>query len=272
MRRRTILIVIMLVFCWVHLAFAAAPPPAVGAEAAVVMVAGTKQVLYEKNAQAIMYPASTTKITTLITALEKGDLSSVVTVSPSAAAVEGSCLDLRAGDRIVLPNALYGMMLVSGNDAAEAIAAHIAGSVPAFVDMMNRKAEAIGATRTHYTNPHGLPDQVNHFTTAYDLALITDYALKNRLFAQIVSTREYKVDFLNRSSTYVTNTNTLLKTYPGATGVKTGYTNDAGECLVAAARRGGVQLIAVVLNSETRWDDAAHLLDYGFQQLAVSKQ
>jgi D-alanyl-D-alanine carboxypeptidase (penicillin-binding protein 5/6) len=269
MRCRTIFMIIMLSFCWIHLAFAAAPPPAVDGKAAVLMVAGTKQVLFEKNAQAIMYPASTTKITTLITALEKGKLNSTVTVSPSAAAVEGSSLDLRAGDRIVLLNALYGMMLVSGNDAAEAVAAHVAGSVPAFVDLMNSRAEAIGATRTHYSNPHGLPDPINHFTTAYDLALITDYALKNPIFAQIVSTREYKVDFLNRPSTYVTNTNKLLKTYPGATGVKTGYTEAAGECLVAAAKRGNIQLIAVVLHSETRWDDAARMLDYGFQQLGL---
>ena len=269
MLRRTIFMTIMLVFCWVQLTFAAAMPPAVDAQAAVLMVTGTKQVLFEKNSQKIMYPASTTKITTLITALENGDLNSIVTVSPSAAAVEGSSLELNAGDRLVLRNALYGMMLVSGNDAAEAIAAQVAGSVPAFVDMMNRKVEAIGATNTNYSNPHGLPDPFNHYTTAYDLALITNYALKNPTFAKIVSTRSYRVDFLNRPSIYVTNTNKLLKTYPGATGVKTGYTNDAGECLVAAAKRGNVQLIAVILHSEDRWNDAANLLDYGFQQLGL---
>ena len=269
MFRRTIFMTMMLIFCWVQRTFAAALPPAVDAQAAVLMVNGTKQVLFEKNPQKIMYPASTTKITTLITALENGDLNSVVTVSPSAAAVDGSSLGLNAGDRIVLRNALYGMMLVSGNDAAEAVAAHIAGSVPAFVDMMNRKAAAIGATDTNYSNPHGLPDPINHYTTAYDLALITDYALKNPTFARIVSTRSYRVDFLNRPSIYVTNTNKLLKTYPGATGVKTGYTDAAGECLVAAAKRGNVQLIAVILHSETRWDDAARLLDYGFQQLGL---
>ncbi|CUH94822.1 putative secreted protein [Propionispora sp. 2/2-37] len=246
-------------------------PPAVSAEAAILMIAGDHTVLFDKQANAIMYPASTTKITTLITALEKGDLNSVVTVSPQAAQCEGSSLELRAGDKLTLKEALYGMMLVSGNDAAEAVAQSVGGSIPAFVAMMNDKAAEIGATRTHYTNPHGLPDPINHYTTAYDLALITSYAMKNPIFADIVSRRVYDVHFINRETVYVTTTNKFLSRYPGANGVKTGFTNDAGDCLVAAAKRGNVELIAVLLNDDYRWDDAVKLLDYGFEQLNVSK-
>lgn len=248
----------------------AAAPPSVMAEAAVVMNADTGQVLFSKNPDRIMYPASTTKIMTLLIALEKGAPGNVVTVSPQAARCEGSSLDLRAGDSLDLREAEYGMMLVSGNDAAEAIAESVAGSVPAFVDLMNSKAQSIGAARTHFSNPHGLPDPVNHFTTAYDLALITAYGLRNPVFAQIVATRAYEVRLLNRTAFLPAgNTNKLLNTYAGATGVKTGFTNDAGECLVGSARRGDVQLITVVLNSDYRWEDTTALLDYGFGQLGL---
>lgn len=267
MRRQVVFAVFLAIIACVNVAFAEALPQ-IKAEAAVIMRASDKQVLYAKNLDNVMYPASTTKIMTLITALEQGDLDSVIIVSPRAVGCEGSSLDLRAGDRLTLREALYGLMLVSGNDAAEAIAENVAGSVPAFVQMMNERAEKIGTIRTHFSNPHGLPDPVNHFTTAYDLALMTVYGLRNPVFANIVSTREYDVHFLSRSGiTHVRNTNKLLDTYAGANGVKTGFTNAAGECLVAAAKRNDVQLIAVVLNSEQRWEDATKLLNYGFQQL-----
>lgn len=265
-QRISVLLFVILV--WVNSAFAAAVPQ-VEAEAAVVMAANGRQVLFSKQADAIMYPASTTKIVTLITALEQGNPGSTVIVSSQAAACDGSSLDLRAGDKLTLQEALYGMMLVSGNDAAEAIAENVAGSVPAFVKLMNDKAEKIGATRTNFSNPHGLPDPINHYTTAYDLALITAYGMQNPVFARIVSTRDYDVHFLNRSSTHARNTNKLLATFTGANGVKTGYTEAAGDCLVAAANRKGVELIAVVLNSDQRWEDAARLLDYGFQQMGL---
>lgn len=248
---------------------AAAAPPQVYAEAAIVMVADDKRVLFAKQPDAIMYPASTTKIMTLITALEKGNPDSVIKVSSQAAACDGSSLELRSGDRLSLREALYGMMLVSGNDAAEAIAENVAGSIPSFVQMMNDKAESIGAARTHFSNPHGLPDPVNHFTTAYDLALITAYGMKNPAVANIVATRDYDVHFFNRPNVHVHNTNKLLFTYPGANGMKTGYTNDAGDCVVATAKRKNVQLIAVILNSDYRWSDAAKILDYGFQQMGL---
>jgi D-alanyl-D-alanine carboxypeptidase (penicillin-binding protein 5/6) len=253
---------------WGNFALAATPPQ-VDAEAAVVMVAGDKRVLFGKQPERIMYPASTTKIMTLITALEKGNPDSTVVVSSQAASCEGSSLELKAGDRLSFWESLYGLMLVSGNDAAEAIAENVAGSVPAFVQMMNEKADKIGATRTHFSNPHGLPDPINHFTTAYDLALITAYGMQNPAFSGIVSTRATTVHFLNRDSMLISNTNKLLSLYADANGVKTGYTEAAGECLVAAAKRNNIQLIAVVLNSEKRWEDAAKMLDYGFQQMGL---
>jgi len=267
--RRVLSIMVCISFVLLNSAFAAAAPPQVGAEAAILMVAETKQILFEKNSHGIMYPASTTKIMTLITALEKGDPKKIVTISTKAAVCEGSSLELNAGDKLTLRDAETGMMLVSGNDAAEAIAEHVAGSIPAFVDMMNFNAEKIGAKNTHFSNPHGLPDPINHYTTAYDLALIASYAMGNPEFVKIVSTRDYTVNFINRNSLKVTNTNKLLKSYPGINGIKTGYTNDAGDCLVAGAKRNGVQLIAVVLNDDDRWIDAANLLDYGFQKLGI---
>jgi len=269
MRRQMVLLLFIIIFIWGNTAWAAMVPPQIDAEAAVLIVANTKQVLFEKNPYDIMYPASTTKIMTLITALEKGNPNSIVTVSSSAATCDGSSLDLHTGDKLSLNNAMTGMMLVSGNDAAEAIAEKVAGSIPAFVSMMNVNAQKIGALSTHFSNPHGLPDPYNHYTTAYDLALITAYGMQNKDFAKIVSSRDYDVSFLNGKKIHVSNTNKLLKTYPGANGIKTGYTDAAGDCLVAGANRGGVQLIAVLLNDDYRWDDAAKLLDYGFQQVGL---
>jgi D-alanyl-D-alanine carboxypeptidase (penicillin-binding protein 5/6) len=271
MFRRVTIIFLILFSLWQMVAVAAPPQPSVDAEAAVLMVANTRQVLFAKKGDGYMYPASTTKIMTLILALEKGDPNSIVTVSSEAAGTEGSSLDLQAGDKLTLKDMMNGMMMVSGNDAAEAIAENIAGSVPAFVDLMNAKAEKIGALKTHFINPHGLPDPVNHYTTAYDLALITAYGYQNPDFVKIVSTPRYNVTYRNQGQVrrdLATNTNKLLGKYPGANGVKTGFTNDAGECLVAGAKRGGVQLIAVVLNSEQRWSDASKLLDYGFKVVA----
>lgn len=269
MVRRICISFFITLFAWGNIVSAAVPPK-IDAESAVLMVLDDNLVLFGKNPTRRMYPASTTKITTLITALEKGKLTDVVATSPRAVACEGSSLELKAGDRLLLREALYGMMLVSGNDAAEAIAETVAGSVPNFVAMMNEEAKQIGATSTHFTNPHGLPD-VEHFSTAYDLALLTAYGMKNPTFAKIVSTREYDVHFLKRKNEHVVNTNKLLSSYTGANGVKTGFTNAAGDCLVAAAKRGNVQLIAVILNDDNRWEDAAKLLDYGFAQMGVNE-
>jgi len=261
---------VTLLFCFILLVSqvtvaASAVLPNIGAEAGCVLDVQNQQFVFEKNFDSIMYPASTTKIITLLVALEKGDLDSIVSVSPSAAECEGSSLDLVAGDRITLRNLLYGMMLVSGNDAAVAVAEHISGSTDEFVELMNGEARRIGAERTHFSNPHGLPDPSNHYTTARDLALITAYAYSIPEFREVVSHVRKQIYFADGHSREVLNTNRLLKYYDGANGVKTGFTNDAGYCLVAAAKRNGVQLIGVILNSDSRWEDAASMLDYGFQ-------
>jgi D-alanyl-D-alanine carboxypeptidase (penicillin-binding protein 5/6) len=264
MFRRTIVFLIMILsLCQV--VAAAPPPPQIGAEAAVVMDANTQQILFTKNPNKIMYPASTTKMVTLLTALDKGNLDSIVTISPKAASVGESCLGLNTGDKLTLRELLTGMMVVSGNDAAVAVAEHVGGSVPAFVAMMNAKAEKVGMINTHFSNPDGLPDPYNHFSTALDLARVAAYGMKNPDFARIVSLPEYTVHFLNRSPIKACTTNKFLTNYPGADGIKTGYTDAAGDCLVAGAKHGDVQLIVVLLNDDDRWEDAPKLMDYGFQ-------
>ena len=208
---------------------------------------------------------------TLITALKRAKLDETVVVAPAAVGIEGSSLELRMLDRLSLRELLFGLMLASGNDAAHAVAEHVGrGSYKQFIAWMNEDAEKIGALRTHFSNPHGLPDPVNHFTTAYDLAMIADAGFKIDGFEQFVAKPYHTVLFQNRSKGIsLVNTNTLLMTYPGANGVKTGVTRAAGRCLVASARRNGVLLIAVVLNGgDSRFKDSAALLDYGFRRLA----
>lgn len=244
---------------------AEAKPPVIASEAAILMVGGSKQVLYEKDAHKIMYPASTTKIMTLMTALKRGKLTDTVVIGPGPVEVEGSSLDLRLLDRLSLKELLFGLMLVSGNDAAEAVAEHVGGSQKKFIGWMNEEAAKIGALRTHFSNPHGLPDPVNHFTTAYDMALIADEGFKTAGFEEFVSSPYHTVLFQNRAGMPVVNTNKLLMTYSGANGVKTGETRAAGKCLVASARRGGILLIAVVFNGNQRFQESAALLDYGFR-------
>lgn len=241
--------------------------PSIKSEAAILMVGGSKRVLFEKDSTKIMYPASTTKIMTLMTALRHGKLNDAVVVGPETVGIEGSSLELRLLDRLTLRELLYGLILASGNDAAHAVARHVGGgSSGKFIGWMNEEAERIGALRTHFTNPHGLPDPINHFTTAYDLALITDEGFKIKGFEEYVSTPYHTVIFQNRPQGIpLVNTNKLLLTYSGANGVKTGETREAGKCLVSSARRGDVLLIAVILNGgEGRFKESALLLDYGF--------
>ena len=247
-------------------ALPAAKPPAIASETAILIVGGTKQVLFQKDSHKIMYPASTTKIMTLITALKHGNLKDTVVIGPGPVEVEGSSLDLRLLDRLSLKELLFGLMLVSGNDAAEAVAEYVGGgSQKKFIGWMNEEADKAGALKTHFSNPHGLPDPVNHFTTAYDMALMADAGFKTPGFEEFVSQPYHTVQFQNRAGVPVTNTNRLLLSYPGANGVKTGVTQAAGQCLVASARRDGVLLIAVVFNGSKRFQESAALLDYGFR-------
>ena len=236
-------------------------PPAIEAGAAIVVDAESGRILYEKNAYSRKAMASTTKIMTAIIALENGRLDDVVTVSKRAASIRGSTINLREGQKMTLREMLYGLMLNSGNDAAIAIAEHVGGSVEGFIDMMNRKAAQVGARDTHFMSPHGL-DADGHYSTAYDLAVITRYALQNPLFSEIVGTRTVSIQTGD-----LRNTNEMLSIYPGADGVKTGYTGKAGRCLVTSATRDGWRIISVVLNCATRYKRAKSsklILDYAF--------
>ena len=248
-----------------------AAPPVIGSETAILMVAGTKQILYEKDSHKIMYPASTTKMMTLIVALENGNLDDVIEASEKASKTEGSSLWLEHGEKLTLRDLLYGVMLVSGNDATVAVAEHIAGSVDAYAKLMTKKAHEIGAVHTSFTNSSGLPDP-NHYSTAHDLAMIAAYGYKNPLFEEFVSTKSKIIPWaMNDFGRELFNENRMLWLYEGGNGVKTGYTDAAGRCLVSGAKREGVQLVAVVLDSEFMWNDSIALLDYSFKQIKAVK-
>lgn len=243
----------------------AAPPNLVG-QSAILMDADTGEVLAAQDADERLPIASTTKIMTALLALERGRLSDKITISEKAAYQEGSSMYTTPGETYTLEELLYGLLLNSGNDAAWAIAEHIAGSVPAFVNLMNERARELGAVNTHFTNPSGLPDP-QHYSTARDLAVITRAALARPDFRRIVGTKAQKVPWpVKGEDRLLINHNRLLWRYEGADGVKTGYTNEARQCLVASATREGQRLIAVVLKSEGNsvWTDAERLLDYGF--------
>ncbi len=249
----------ILVFCIV-LSPTKADALSVSAEFACVIDAQTGRVIYEKNAYAKHSMASTTKIMTALVALENGDLNDVVTVGKNAAGTEGTSLYLKVGDKLTLSELLYGLMLRSGNDAAIAIAEHVSGSVEKFAELMTSRAKNLGAENTSFKNPNGL-DEEGHFTTAYDLAIITREALKNENFAEIVKTKSKSIQ--NGAQTVV-NHNKLLNSYEGCIGVKTGYTKKTGRCLVSAAEKDGVKIIAVTLNAPNDWQDHKNMLDFAF--------
>ncbi len=241
------------------------PAAALGeARSEILIEAKTGRVLYENNAHEALPMASTTKIMTALVALENGNLSDPVTTGINAFGVPGTSLYLGLGERLTLEEMLFGLMLASGNDAAVAIAEHVGGSVEEFCRMMTERAAEIGCENTVFTTPHGLPAG-GHHTTAWDLALITREAMKNPKFREIVSTQRASLPWMDHAYDRVlTNKNKLLSTYPGAVGVKTGYTKAAGRCLVFAAERDGLSLIGAVLNCPDWFDEAAALLDRGF--------
>lgn len=238
----------------------------VSGQYACLIEAATGRVVYEKNADQKYSMASTTKIMTALVAIEEQKLNDIVTVSKNASIQEGSCAYIAEGDKILMSDLLYGLMLNSGNDAAMAVAEHISGKPEAFAELMTKKAHELGAVNTQFKNPSGL-DADGHYTTAKDLALIAREALKNPVFTQIVQTRTKQVPVQNTGRTlYFANHNKMLNLYQGAIGVKTGYTKATGRCLVSAAQRNGVTLIAVTLNAPDDWNDHIRMLDYGFEQ------
>jgi len=245
-------------------------PPSNQAKAAALADVTSGRILFSQRGDEPMKIASLTKIMTAIVAIENGELDNTIEVSKKAAGKEGSSLYLKAGEKITLRDALYGLMLRSGNDAAVAIAEHVGGSVEGFAFLMNRKAEEIGLTRSHFMNPHGLDEQ-GHYSSANDLAKLTVYALHNPEFKKIVSTRVKTARNPNESWDYKwVNKNKMLTMYDGADGVKTGYTKQALRTLVSSATRNGQQLVAVTLNDRDDWADHRKLLDYGFAHFPLT--
>ena len=238
------------------------------ARAAVLYQPETKTFLYEKNANAKRPMASTTKIMTALVTLENvKDLSEPVRIDPSAIGTEGSSAYLKDGDTVTVQELLYALMLRSANDAAVALACFVGGDTAGFAAMMNERAEKLGLTDTHFANPHGLDDE-EHYTTAHDLAIIAAEAMKLDIFTEICSTYKKTLVSGERRRTYI-NHNKLLYKYEGAIGVKTGFTDESGRCLVGAAERDGLRFITVTLDAPTDWADHKALFDYGYERLEL---
>ncbi|KMZ41265.1 MULTISPECIES: D-alanyl-D-alanine carboxypeptidase family protein [Bacillales] len=244
---------------------AAAAPPGLSAEGAALIDVESGRILYSKNGTKKMRIASLTKTMTAIVAIEMGKLDAQVTVPPQAVGVEGSSIYLKNGEKLTLEELLYGLMLRSGNDAAVTIATHIGGSVPGFTYLMNEKAAMIGMEHTNFTNPHGLDDSNQHYSTPEDMAKLSAYALHNPVFRQIVSTKVKDISWEGEQwDRRLLNKNKMLHLYNGADGVKTGYTKLAKRCLASSATRNGRQLATITLNASDDWNDSAKLMDWGF--------
>nr|WP_252187581.1 D-alanyl-D-alanine carboxypeptidase family protein [Anaeromonas gelatinilytica] len=263
-------------------------PSDINAESAILIDGNTGEILFEKNIDKKMYPASTTKILTGILAIENGNFNDMVTVDAETPyEIKGAHIALEPDEKINFEDLLNATLIESANDAAVVLAKHIGGSVEGFAKMMNDKAQDIGAKNSNFVNPNGLPDE-NHTTTAYDLAIITKYAMKNEKFREIVKNHQYTIEPTNKKTEqrHLHSSNKLLygtsninvdgKTveikYDDAIGVKTGYTDEAGQCLVSAVERDGRMLISVVLKStgNNLWIDTHKLLDYGFNNFTTT--
>ena len=244
--------------------------PTINSRAAIIYDRSSGTILFEKNENEKRKMASTTKIMTAIVVIEKSNLEDIVTVSSKAAGTGGSRLGLHTDDKISVLNLLYGLLLCSGNDAAVALAEYVGGDVSGFADLMNSKASNLGLTSTHFVSPHGLDDD-DHYTTAYELALITDYALKNETFRNLVGTKNYTIS-INGYPKNLSNTNELLGNLDGVYGVKTGFTNGANRCLVTSVKRDNMDLICIVLGADTKKDrtrDSSQLIEYAFKNFEL---
>jgi len=245
--------------------------PTLNSRAAIILEKSTGAVLFGKNENEIRKMASTTKIMTGIVVLENvKDLSQIITVSKRASGIGGSRLGLTANAKISVKDLLYGLLLCSGNDSAVALAEFVGGNVEGFADLMNEKANLLGLKNTHFVTPHGL-DNDNHYTTAYELALLSKYALQNETFTKIVSTKNHTV-YINNSPKNIHNTNELLGFLDGVYGIKTGFTNGANRCLVTSCKRGDLDIICVVLGADTkkyRAQDSIKLIEYAFSNFEM---
>lgn len=255
--------------------------PSIYAESAIVMEASTGLILYKKNMDEVHYPASTTKIMTALLAVENSSLGDTVTFSKNSiynVEAGSSVLPANVGEQLTMQQCLYALMLVSGNDVAYAIAEHVAGDVNSFADLMNKRAKELGCKNTHFTNPHGLPDD-KHYSSAYDLALITREALKDDSLRKIFGTRRYVIPPTNRQkdTRYLLNHHKLISreegfSYDGVIGGKTGYTYISKYNLVTVAKRGNLELICVIMKDDSKYHqytDTEKLFDYGFDNFSV---
>lgn len=238
--------------------------PEISAKAAVLISADTGEIIYERSSSQKLPMASTTKIMTVLLCLESGDLYEEFVVDSDAIKVEGSSMGLREGDIVTKYALCCGMLLPSGNDAANAAAVRIAGSIDAFADMMNDRAREMGLSRTFFVTPSGLEGE-GHGSSAYDMAILAREALRNETFREICSKTSIQLEFGNPPyKRWLKNTNKLLTMCDGVYGVKTGFTDEAGRCLVSACERDGMELICVTLNDRNDWEDHSKLYDYGF--------
>ena len=240
--------------------------PTINSRAYVVIDRKSNTILIGKNENQKKKMASTTKIMTALVVIEHCNLSDTVEISKKSANTGGSRLGLKTGDKLTVSDLLYGLMMRSGNDAAVALAEYVAGSITDFADLMNEKSKALGLSNTHFVTPHGL-DEDEHYTTAYELAILSNYAMNNEIFAKIVGTKNYTIT-INGYPKTLTNTNELLGVLNGVYGIKTGFTNGANRCLVTCCKRGDMDIICVVLGADTkkyRTTDSIKLIEYAFQ-------
>lgn len=235
----------------------------VSAESYCLMDGDTGDVLASSNENVKMPIASTTKILTCIVALESAHPEDEVCIAKEAVGVEGSSVYLKQGEKLKLLDLLYALMLESANDAATAIAIHLAGSVEAFAERMNEKAADLGMKNSHFVNPHGLNDEA-HYASAKDLSVLMAYAMKNPVFAQLVGTKTHTIPALEQNQRFLSNHNRLLRSDSRCVGGKTGFTKAAGRCLVTAAEENGKRLICTTLGAPDDWNDHRELFDYGF--------
>ncbi len=237
------------------------------AKSAILINVQTNEVVYEKNAYEKRGMASTTKIMTALLAIENGNLQKTYVAKDEDVRIEGTSIGLKAGDRITLETLICGMLLESGNDAANMTARVVGKSRESFVSLMNQKAKEIGMESTHFENPSGLSDE-GHFSTAFDMALLGSYAIKNEKFREICSLGSFRASYGNPEyQRTFKNHNRLLSSVEGAFGIKTGFTKASGRCLVSAVQRGGVTLVAVTLSAPDDWNDHEKLFKYGFERV-----
>lgn len=282
LKLKILAIMLIFLFCLQSLSFAASVP--ISAESAILVESSTGRIIYEKNSTKQMFPASTTKIMTAILVIENCKLEDMVTISENAVNDVPSgyvTCNIQPGEEISVNDLLYALMVPSANDAAFALAEHVAGSVDAFADMMNIKAREIGCTNTHFVNPNGIHND-RHYSTAYDLYLIAKYCMQNETFRNLVATKEYILPATNKheeADRVLYTTNDLINPnkstyYKNAIGLKTGHTSMAGYCLISESYRDGLDFISVVLNSETdtkRFQDSVKLFDYGYDNYTLTK-